>query len=96
MPDTVLARVVEILDMIARPQNLRDTPLPSDPQPQGAIESWFDGGYRVMHTGGGTHYFFDDGTRARQPYPWETEFPLVEIEFPDNTGARVEYGLPKL
>jgi hypothetical protein len=73
---------VEILNTILKPPNRREQPAPGDPTVNLTPSYWFDGGYAVQNTGGGTHYVFSDGTTAHQGYPWEGP-PNVRIERQD-------------
>jgi len=59
---TVLGPLAHVLRCMADPPNVRDLPGPGDID--GPYEFWFDGGAGINITGGGTRYFFTDGSKA--------------------------------
>jgi hypothetical protein len=78
MPE-VLLPLSRILAMIASPPNARREPLPEDPDISASF--YFDGGACVEITGGGSDYYFADGTEARVSpgYPWSPEAFAISV-----------------
>lgn len=56
-----IEKVLEILQIINHPPNIREQPLPGDLE--GEFDYWFDGG-AIQYVTGYTIYRFKDGTEA--------------------------------
>lgn len=82
-------QIIRVLGLILNQPNRREQPLENDLD--GHYSFWFDGGAGLMNTGGGTHYYFVDGSIAHQPYSWEPGYPGVSITFADGQKVIVSY-----
>lgn len=82
-------QIIRVLGLILNQPNRREMPLSNDID--GSYSFWFDGGAGLMNTGGGTHYYFADGTTAHQPYAYEPNYPSISIKFADGVKVRISY-----
>lgn len=82
-------QIIRVLGLILNQPNRREQPLENDLD--GNYSFWFDGGVGLMNTGGGTHYYFVDGSNAHQPYSWEPGYPSISITFADGQKVKVSY-----